>query len=147
MKFGSHLFLIFNMPNHIFAQNNDQPQEMFFCLSGLEDFIDNEGNPRIIDKNSTNVVAKCVQNKKSKSIVNNKPNYTFYIKSTPNLDLFNPVLKLSPIKDKRQTSFIDGTCKDTWKFVEVSKITFDKYLKFLITKNTAWLKEANRDLK
>lgn len=135
------------MSNYIFSINSTESEDMFYCLMGDEDFIDSEGNPRISDKNSKNIVAKCLQNKKSKNVVNSKPGYSFYIKSTPNLDLFNPVSTLSPIKDKRKTNFIDETCKNNWNFIEVSQNTFDKYLKFLVTKNTSWLKEANRDLK
>jgi hypothetical protein len=135
------------MHDFIFNSKPSDISEMFYCLKGKEDFIDTNGNPRVSDKDSDIIAAKCIQNKKSKSFQAASNNYSYYIRTTPNAALFNPIEKLSPIKDKRQFDFIDSTCKDKWMFVEVGKTTFDKYIKFLVTKNISWLKEANRDLK
>jgi hypothetical protein len=135
------------MHDFIFNSKPSDISEMFYCLKGKEDFIDIDGNPRVSDKDSDIIAAKCIQNKKSKSFQAASNNYSYYIRTTPNAALFNPIEKLSPIKDKRQFDFIDSTCKDKWMFVEVGKTTFDKYIKFLVTKNISWLKEANRDLK
>lgn len=135
------------MSDFIFRSKPLDIPEIFYCVKGKEDFIDEEGNPRLSDKDSNHIAAKCIQNKKSKSFQTAVNNYSYYIRTTPNSDLFNPIDKLSPIKDKRQFDFVDNTCKDKWVFVEVGKTTFDKYIKFLVTKNISWLKEANRDLK
>lgn len=135
------------MHDFIFNSKPSEISEMFYCLTGQEDFIDDEGNPRLSDKDSDNIAAKCVRNKKPKSFQNAINHYSYYIRTTPNSDLFNPINRLSPIKDKRQFDFVDSTCKNKWMFIEVGKTTFDKYIKFLVTKNISWLKEANRDLK
>ena len=135
------------MHDFIFNSKPSDISEMFYCLKGKEDFVDSDGNPRVSDKDSDTIAAKCIQNKKSKSFQAASNNYSYYIRTTPNAALFNPIEKLSPIKDKRQFDFIDSTCKDKWMFVEVGKTTFDKYIKFLVTKNISWLKEAKRDLK
>lgn len=135
------------MSDFIFSAKPTEIAEMFYCLKGKEDFIDDDGNPRILDKESNKIVAKCIQNKKTKTFQTSSNNYSYYIRTTPNASLFNPIETLSPIKDKRQFDFIDSTCKDKWMFIEVGKTTFDKYIKFLVTKNISWLKEANRDIK
>lgn len=135
------------MSNFIFNSKPIEDIEMFYCLNGKEDFLDSEGNARLNSLDSENVAAKCIQNKKPKSFNNNQYQYSYYIRTTPNSTLFNPIQLLSPIKNKRQFDFIDGVCKNKWMFKEVSKITFDKYVKFLNTKNISWLKDAERDLK
>lgn len=137
-----------NMSNNfIFNRTSDAPKELFYALVGQEDFMDDNGDPRINDPFSEKIAAKCIQNKKPKNFTNTDNHYSFFIKATPNIELYNPILLLSPIENKRQYNFIDGVCKDKWTFKEVSKITFDKYIMFLKTKNLAWLKDAQRDLK
>lgn len=122
-------------------------EEMLFVLKGYEQFLDDEGNPRTEDVNSPHIAAKCVKNKKSKHFQQNSYYYTFYIRSTPNDTLYNPVTIYSPIENKRQFDFIDKVCKDKWSFKEVSHSTFKKYVEFLKTKSLSWLKDAERDLK
>lgn len=134
------------MSNFIFNTKPVDQVEMFYCVNGKQDFIDEQGNFRVTDKDSPNIAAKCIQNKKSKQIQGGTNYYSYYIRMTPNSTLFNPVEKLSPIKDKRQFNFIDSTCKDSWVFKEVSKVVFDKYLNFLNTKKIAALKDIERDI-
>ncbi len=133
--------------NFIFNTTSNESKELLYGLMGQEDFIDDNGDPRIQDPSSDKIAAKCIQNKKPKHFTNSDNHYSFFIKATPNVELYNPVQLLSPIENKRQYNFIDGVCKDKWSFKEVSKITFDKYVMFLKTKNLSWLKDAQRDLK
>jgi len=133
------------MLHNCFDNNNDNTK--FYGLSGYEDYIDEQANPRIKDPASPHIVAKCIENKKSKHFDTNTGGYTFYILSTPNNTLFNPIEKYSTINDKRQFHFIDKICKHEWSFKQVNQLIFDKYITFLKTKNVSWLKEAERDLK
>jgi hypothetical protein len=136
------------MDNCIFKPNDNFADEMYYCLIGTEDFIDGDGSPRVNNGSSSNIAAKCIQNKKTKVISQNSKNkFSYFIRSSPNSDLYNPINLLSPIKNKRQYNFIDNICKNEWSFIEVNKNIFDKYIKFLTTKNISWLKEAIRDLK
>jgi hypothetical protein len=135
------------MPNFIFNPKNQTPTEQLYCLIGQEDFIDDDGFPRINDPESDNVVAKSVQNKKGKNMTSSQNYCTYFVRISPNLELYNPINRLSPIKDKRKYNFIDSICKETWTFKEVNKQIFDKYLTFLKTKNLSWLKDAERELK
>lgn len=127
--------------------DNDPNNELYYTLKGREDFLDNEGNPRTNDPQSPHIVAKCIRNKKSKHFQQDIYYYSFYIRSTPNDSLYNPIDNYSAIQDKRQFEFIDKVCKEKWTFKEVSRVTFKKYLEFLKTKQTSWLKDAERDLK
>jgi hypothetical protein len=133
------------MSDFIFS-NQSSYLEKFYCLKGQEDFIDEEGLPRLKNNDSEYLVAKCIQNKKTKEFKSGKNNFSYFIKSTPNSELYNPINKLSPIKNKRQYDFIDSTCKEKWAFRQVTKSTFDKYINFLNTKNLSWLQDAERDL-
>lgn len=139
-----------NANNNIFKMNqedNDPNAELYYALKGCEDFLDNEGNPRIRDAQSRHIAAKCIRNKKSKHFQRDMYYYSFYIRSTPNNTLYNPIENYSIIQNKRQFDFIDKVCKETWTFKEVTHTTFKKYLEFLKTKQTSWLKDAERDLK
>lgn len=141
------------MPNNnncIFTMNkeqNDPHEELYYTLKGYEEFLDNEGNPRTENSQSPHIAAKCIRNKKSKHFQQDVYYYSFYIRSTPNDTLYNPIETFSDVKNKRQFDFIDKVCKEKWTFKEVTQATFKKYLEFLKTKQTAWLKDAERDLK
>lgn len=129
------------------SSNTDTDSELFYTLKGYEEFLDSEGNPRTNNSQSFHIAAKCIRNKKSKHFQKDVYYYTFYIKATPNDELYNPIEKYSAIDDKRQFDFIDKVCKEKWTFKEVSQITFKKYIEFLKTKQISWLKDAERDLK
>jgi hypothetical protein len=119
----------------------------YFCLSGQEDFLDEDGNPRIENEDSDIVVAKTIFSKKPKHFADSDRSYArYYIKLDPNSKIFNPKKILSSIENKDPLSFIKNICKEGWSFKEVTPQTFQKYLMFLKTKQISWLKEAQRDL-
>ena len=120
---------------------------MYYCLSGNEDFIDDQNNPRINKENDPRVVAKAVQNKKSKHITESVSYYRYYLKTNPNLEIFNPIEYHSSIKEKKLFSHVHAVCKNTWTFKEVDKSLFDKYIIFLKTKNIQSLRDIERQLK
>lgn len=151
MKCGNLLLTSINMSNSFIfkanSEDNDSNSELYYTLKGYEEFLDNEGYPRTTNNQSIDIAAKCIRNKKSKHFQQDIYYYSFYIRSTPNDSLYNPIEKYSSIEDKRQFEFIDKVCKEKWTFKEVSQVTFKKYLEFLKTKQTSWLKDAERDLK
>lgn len=122
-------------------QNNE-----YYSLIGEEDFIDNNGNPRISLENNSKIIAKAIYNKPSKHITNNKTYRRFYILTTQNNNLINPLPLASNVKDKEAFSFINNTCKGGAKFKEVTQSIFDKYITFLRTKNLRWLNSAQREM-
>jgi hypothetical protein len=131
----------------IFQINNSNIESCYYTLIGEEDFIDEDGYPRISSSESQLIVAKKTNNKKHKNINVTNNYFSFYLLLSPNNIIFNPTKLYSPIKNKTQFHFIDDICKGSWSFKEVSQYTFDKYLTFLRTKNLAWYKDAQRDLK
>lgn len=135
------------MSNHIFISKSNTDKSNFYCLKGYEDFIDDEGFPRVKDEDSQSIAAKKVLNKKSKSFNNEQQHFSHYIKCNPSNELFNPIQLHSSIKDKSSNNFIDKTCKSEWTFKEVDKHIFNKYIRFLLTGNISWLKDAERDMK
>jgi hypothetical protein len=120
-------------------------EDKFYCLLGFEDYLDDDGYPRLNNENMSNAVAKIVF---SKHFTDNDKSYgRYYIKLDPNSKIFNPKKILSSIEEKNSLSFINNICKSEWDFKEVTPQVFQKYITFLKTKNLSWLKDAQRDLK
>lgn len=122
-------------------------EEKYYSLIGDHDFIDDNGHPRIIDGNNNKIVAKTIKNKKQRSVVSNNIYESYYIKVNSKLQVYNPIKRLTTIVDKPKDNFIDKVCKDEWKFKEVDKIIFDKYINFLSSKEERCIKDIERDLK
>jgi hypothetical protein len=84
-----------------------------------------------------------------KAITANRIRY--YIKRDNSGKLFNPLAitgNTNHQKDKKRTTTsnrADGTVIQSGRFVEVNKNIFSMYLKFLRTKNQAWLLNAERE--
>lgn len=136
---------IFSIRDNTKEQNQ---KNMFYCLIGKEEFIDDQGNPRIESDSDPNIVAKAILNKPSKHI-GGKDNlqYRYYIKTKQNNIIFDPVEIQSRVKDKETFSFINNTCKGGDNFKEVTHSVFNEYLMYLKTKNSRWLKSAQREIK
>jgi len=133
----------------IFNTNRSTSNEdKFYCLLGSEDYIDDDGYPRLNNENISKAIAKIIFSKKSKHFADNDKSYgRYYIKLDPNSKIFNPKKILSPIEEKNSLSFINNICKSEWDFKEVTPQVFQKYINFLKTKNLSWLKDAQRDIK
>jgi len=130
------------------TKQSDNSNDKFYCLSGSEDYVDQDGYPRLYDEHMENAVAKVVFSKKPKHFEDTNKSYgRYYIKLDPNSKIFNPKKILSPIEEKNSLSFINLVCKTEWVFREVTPQIFQKYITFLKTKNLSWLKDAQRDLK
>lgn len=124
----------------------EKDQNKYYTFLGDEDFIDEDGFPRLKEE-SKQVYAKCSLSQKPKHIVSNtnlgvdKTSYKYYIATNANKQAYNPNDANQP-----KGSFIDNVCKDSTKFQQVNQYIFEKYIKFLITKNDGWIREINRDL-
>lgn len=130
------------------SKTNNNSEDKFFCLSGDEDYIDEDGMPRLYNDSASSVVAKIVFSKKPKHFTESKQTHPrYYIKLDPNSKIFNPKKILSSIEEKNSLDFLNKVCKNTWEFKEVTPQVFQKYLMFLKTQNLSWLKDAQRDLK
>lgn len=123
------------MNDFIFSNNSktaDNIEYAYYCLIGDEDFIDDNGNPRL-NNDSNKVLAKQIYR-------NN--NVSFAVKIANNNKLYNPLDY--GIEDKSY-SIVDNVCRPQDKFKTVNQETFRLYVNFLTSKNLNWLTQAERN--
>jgi len=119
----------------------------YYTITGSEDYIDESGFPRL-EKDSDKVYAKCSLSQKPKHIVSttnlgvDKDSYKYYIAKNANNEAYNPNDTYQP-----KSNFINTVCKDSDRLIKVNQYIFDKYINFLKTSNSQWIKQINRDLK
>lgn len=128
---------------------SEDTEEKYYCQYGQEDFIDEDGWARLENPNNENILAKAVQNKKPKNITEKIKHYRFFLKVSPNMELYNPKTIHSSLssKQQKQFSYINKTCKSSWIFKEVDQNLFNRYLLFLKTMNMQTFKDIQRQLK
>jgi hypothetical protein len=125
---------IFNPGSKYSSENIDEDiVAEFFTLSGMEDFLDTEDYPRA-KVESDSVFAKRTKRK------NGTTKYTIRLSNTGKL--YNPV---SILGQETNNSFLNRVCRSNNKFAEVNQKVFNWYVKFLQTKNVAWLNNAERE--
>ena len=66
----------------------------------------------------------------------------YAIKLSTNNELFNPY---SIYDTEKSHSPLHDTIRNSNRFIFVNQTVFEYYLKFLMTKNNAWLKKAERE--
>lgn len=122
--------------NYIYQNQKDKNQisNEYYTLMGLEDYIDDNNNPRLEKVDNENVFAK-------KTIRDNS-SVRYSIRLSKDGKIFNPV---SMYGKENNSTFLDRICRASGKFKDVSYKTFDMYINFLKTKNIAWLHNAERE--
>lgn len=124
------------MEDYIYTKNIDRNTitNEYFTLIGLEDFIDDSNRPRIENPENDNVFAK--------KIVRDNSSVRYSIRLSKDGKIFNPA---SIYGKENNNTFLDRVCRASGKFRDVNYKTFDMYINFLKTKNTAWLHNAERE--
>ena len=130
----------------IFIADNNINTNLYYTIHGKEDFLDDKGYPRA-HKETAIVLAKAIQNKKSRQLTNKNYQYRYYVKANPLKILYNPTTVHS-IQDnnKHEYSHLHKTYKNEWALIEVTESIFNKYKEFLKTKSLNWLKAAQKEL-
>lgn len=125
------------MDEFILEHNNKTANQTneFYTLIGLEDYKDEQNNPRITYENSEKILAK--------KIVREDLSVRFSVKLGANGKMYNPV---SIYGEEKTNNFLDRICRNNNKFRDVNAKAFDLYVKFLKTKNVAWLNNAEREM-
>jgi len=125
---------IFN-PTSKFTEETVQQETSaeLFTVFGKQDFLDGDRNPQL-NLESDEVFAKRAL-RKDGSI-----KYSIRLSNTGKL--YNPV---SILGQEINNSFLNRVCRSNSKFKEVNEKTFNWYVKFLKTKNIAWLNNAERE--
>jgi hypothetical protein len=121
-----------------------QSEGKFYTLKGSEQFLDDSGFPRT--ENETDVTyAKAVKDKLTKHFGDNNLLYSFYIKTDPNKNIYNPVTRYT-IEPKIKNNFVNRVCKSDLVFTPVTEAIFNNYINFLKTGNEQWIVQAQRDI-
>ena len=114
-------------------KNKDNNEDKLYTMVGMHDSIDNEAN-YIVHNDKNKVFAKRVYDANGAR--------KLYIRLANNGNIYNPI---SVYGEEKTYAFLDRVCKDGIKFREVNQKVFDMYLKFLGTKNIAWLHNTERE--
>lgn len=117
--------------------------DKFYCVIGMEDFIDNDEYPRINNGDDSRVMAKLIVYAKPKNMLNKQNTERYYILVNENGTPYNPVLLHSSVKNKK--NYTDTICKNK-QFKKVDSYIFKKYINFLKTKNKRILANLQRDI-
>lgn len=115
------------------AEEELQDQDtIFYTIFGKHDWLDDEGFPRV-NKEAPDAYAKSISgNTKTK----------FFVKRGRYGKLYNPIGLYSEGTANKQ---LRHAGKPEWEFREETEKVFDFYIRFLKTKNSAWLNNAERE--
>lgn len=122
------------MSDFIFEQqiNKANPNIEYYCMIGLEDFLDSNNNPRV-EKTSSNTLAK--------KTIRDDSSVRYNIRVSKDGKLYNP---LSVYGEEKKYTLYDNNPNAT-KFKDVNFRCFEHYLNFLKTKNVAYFNNAERE--
>lgn len=122
-------------PTHIFSkQTSDNAESVeLYTILGAEDFLDENNSPKLKIEDKRTYAKKTTR-------IDGSIKYS--IRMGADKKLYNPT---SPIDTDNGSVFLDKVSRSNDKFRSVNKKTFDWYLKFLSSKNTAWLHNAERE--
>ena len=106
-----------------------------FTMKGKQSFVDDDGYPRLEedDQDNYNAFAK-------KVTIGQRAKY--YVKRGRHGKLFNPIGLYSEGTAKKQ---LRHAGKPEWEYKETTQEVFNKYIRFLKTRNVAWLNNAERE--
>lgn len=94
---------------------------------------------------SETTYAKKIKKKLSRNF-NGDSGYSFFIKATPNKELYNPFQIHSSLREKQTYETLNKVCKIDLSFLEVSESIFNDYVNFLSTENKKFLTKAQREI-
>ncbi len=122
-----------------------------FCLSGQEDNKVNlngqedcEGYPYLYDEDNDGTITISKNRDLACAyfiIQSNRKRY--FVKRNTYGELLNPI---GLYEEQRHNRKGKGSSRNMWEYREVGPKIFEFYLKFLNSKNPAWLKNAEREL-
>jgi hypothetical protein len=107
------------------------------------DLYDENNNLEHLDENSNARVSEDSKKVLARKIQRDDGSVKYSIKLDNSARLFNPG---SIFNTDKHANFLDTVCRRSNKFKDVSEKTFSMYLKFLKTKNVAYLHNAEREM-
>lgn len=128
------------MSNFIHNQNKktskEQTEEAYYCITGKEDYLDKDNYPRCKSEDNKNVCAK--------KLLRADGSTKYTIKTGDDRKLFNPESIFDSTNSNRK--FLETIARNQNSFKEVNHAAFIMYIRFLKTKNTAYLHNAEREI-
>lgn len=124
------------MSNIFHIQKDKEPDNVdysYYTIFGSHDSVDDDGNPLCADKKDALAYIKKINQDDQ-----------YYIKVGTYGKIFNPIGLYS---EGRQNKFLSKVGKNEYSFTRVNSKVFGMYVNFLRTKNTAWLNNAERELR
>lgn len=118
----------------VHEQKQTQMTNQYYTAHGAHDSLDVDNNP-VLNEDSDKTLAK--------KIIRSDGTIKYTIKLSSEGKLLNP---FSIYGQEKNSTFLDRVCRSNSKFKEVNQKSFDLYLKFLKTKNNAWLLNAEREV-
>ena len=141
---------IFRPKNQIV--NDDHEDVLTFCMFGKHNELanlkgeeDKNGYPLLYDaETKTGTIKEAKQRDEACAYcIYYSGRKKFYIKKNVQGRLLNP---LGIYDEGQQMRKLNHKDQNVWLYKEVNVLAFEMYLKFLKTKNTAWLSNAEREL-
>ena len=109
-----------------------EQQTFFYTIFGKHEWIDEEGFPRLHNENSDAYAKSVTGNTRTR----------FFVKRGRHGKLYNPIGIYSEGTANKQ---LRHTGRLEWEFKESTQKVFNFYIRFLKTKNSAWLNNAERE--
>jgi len=118
---------------NITEQEPENKMYEYYTVFGQHDYLDNYQFPRLED-GTGDVLAKSIT-------IDNTTKH--YLKLGSHGKIYNPIGMFS---EGTSNKFLSKIGKKAWEFKSVSPRVFSLYIKFLKTKNIAWLRNAEREM-
>jgi hypothetical protein len=115
--------------------SNNQMSNIFYCLNGFGDITDDHNNAISTNENNKAICAK--------KIIRDDNTIKYLIKTGDDRKLYNPVSIYGSAQNK---TFLESISRNQNLFKEVNNTVFNLYLRFLKTKNVAYLHQAEREI-
>lgn len=116
-------------------KNNTKQSDSYYCLNGCGDSLDDNNNSLCKNENNKNICAK--------KIIRDDNSIKYLIKTGDDRKLYNPISIYGSLQNK---NFLESISRNQNSFKEVNSMVFDLYLRFLKTKNVAYLHQAERGI-
>lgn len=107
-----------------------------YCIFGSHDVLDSDGYPVVVNTNNKSPIL---------AYKTKKPNgdFKYMVRINYEKKMYNP---LSIYGQDKSFKLLDNITRSSIEYKEVNSTAFDFYLRFLSTKNTAWLNKAEREV-
>jgi hypothetical protein len=127
---------IFNQHTSNLKNGSSNSDESFYGLIGTHDLLDDNGYPVLTNNSSPNKVL-------AYSVKKVNGDYKYMIRINHEKKLYNP---LSIYGTDKSYNLLSNIARSNILYKEVNSTAFDLYLKFLASKNIAWLNKAEREI-